>query len=85
MKMVTKQNITTQKMDHTAVTMTCGDYFFNLKYIQKYPIMFPNKSFDEKPVRAKMQNKDGQKMMATLSFNINRIWSVVHDQIPVRG
>ena len=80
MEMVTKQDITKQKMYHTAIIMTWGDFFFKFKI---YFRNIPTKSFDEKPVRAKMQNKDGKKMMATLSFDINRIWSVGHDQIPV--
>ena len=52
--MVTKEDITTQKMDHTAIFMTWGDFFY-IKYISyNYPTIFPTKSFYEKPVRAKM-------------------------------
>ena len=54
--MVTKEDITTQKMEHPAIFMTWGDFFsLHFRYIfYNYPTIFPKKSFDEKPVRAKM-------------------------------
>ena len=76
--MVRKQDITTQKINHTVIFMTWRENNFSSNIFQKYPIVCPTKSFDEKPVRAKISNKGGQQIMATLLFDINLRWSVGH-------
>ena len=41
--MVTKEDITTQKLDHTAIFMTWRDFFFFFNIFYNYPTIFPTK------------------------------------------
>ena len=59
-KLSEKKEISSSKLDYTAVFMTLKKKRkISSNIFQKYSIMGPTKWFDEKPVRAKKENKGG--------------------------
>ena len=83
MTMIAKQNFTTQKMDHTAIFITWGEFFKNVKYISKLTYYLSNKVIWWGACKSEDVEQSGQPMMATLLFDSKRICSVGHNQFPV--